>query len=190
MSFKLNFYYWILLLCSILFFFSCENDLKDLPYFDEPTDHQDVAEQVEIIISQEGATQLKIEADTLFQQRKLDRSWIDLVGNVKLSFYNDSLVRSTYITGEFARYYEHSKNALIQHNVVLSNLDKDTLFSEEIIWNEDLRRFYSDKEVTISMDGSRSIGQGLEANDDLSWIRIHQQKGDISIPAEELPFED
>lgn len=180
----------ILLMSCILFFFSCENDLKDLPNFDASLNSQDLAEQVQIIISQEGLTKIKIEADTLIQQKQLDRSWIDLVGNVKISFYNDSLIRESYITGDFARYYDQSKNALIQKNVILSNLTKDTLFSEEIIWNERLKRFFSEKEVTISMDGSRSIGQGLEANEDLSWIRIHQQKGEVSVPSEEIPFED
>lgn len=180
----------ILLMSCILFFFSCENDLKDLPNFDASLNSQDLAEQVQIIISQEGLTKIKIEADTLIQQKQLDRSWIDLVGNVKISFYNDSLIRESYITGDFARYYDQSKNALIQKNVILSNLTRDTLFSEEIIWNESLKRFFSEKEVTISMDGSRSKGQGLEANEDLSWIRIHQQKGEVSVPSEEIPFED
>lgn len=188
---QLNISIRILLYCGILFFFhSCENDLSALPQLDEKIERKDQAETVTIIISQHGETKIKIEADTMNQKEQPQMSYIDLLGDVKISFYNDSLARETYITGEFARYYSENKNALIQDNVVVSNMTGDSLFSEEIIWNEKLKMFYTEQDVTISMGGERSTGTGLEANEDLSWIRIHQQKGNIPVDSDELPFED
>ncbi len=186
-----NIYIRILLYCGILFFFSsCENDLGDLPQFDEKIERKDQAESVTIIISQQGETKVQIEADTMSQKEQSQMSYIDLMGDVRISFYNDSLSRETYITGEFARYYSENKNALIQKNVIVSNRKGDSLFSEEIIWNEKLKMFYTEQDVIISMGGERSTGTGLEANEDLSWIRIQQQKGNIPVDSDELPFED
>lgn len=177
---------------SILFFLAaCENDLNDLPDFNKKILNEDIAVSVEIIISEMGKSNAHIFADTLKQKELINTSYTDLIGNVKLIFLSsDSLEDKTTITGEFARLYSKENNAIIRENVIVSTEKGDSLLTEELIWNDKLKQFFTDKEVTIVMDGETSYGQGLEANEDLSWIRVYQQKGSIPFSSEEFISEE
>lgn len=180
----------ILLTSSILFLFiSCENDLSDLPDFDKNPENIDIAENVTILLSREGVLKVEIAADTFYQQAHLETEYIDLVGNVSIQFYTPDLEKETTLTGDFARFYTEENNAIVQNNVVASNLEGDSLFTEELVWNNKLRKFFTEKEVKIIMKNEVSYGTGLEANEDLSWIRIHQQKGSIPVETDDFDFE-
>ncbi|HLS70204.1 MAG TPA: LPS export ABC transporter periplasmic protein LptC [Chitinophagaceae bacterium] len=182
----------ILFLGSILFFLtSCENDLNDLPDFNKKITNEDIAVSVEIIISEMGKSNAHIFADTLKQKELIKTSYTDLIGNVKLIFLSsDSTQEKTTIIGDFARLYSKENNAIIRNNVIVSTEKGDSLLTEELIWNDKLKQFFTDKDVTIVMDGETSYGKGLEANEDLSWIRVYQQKGAIPFSSEEFISEE
>jgi len=177
----------LLILFSVLLG-SCQNDLKKLPDIEEMRLSQnDHAQHVRFIFSKNGHTKATLESDTFIQNNNARPPYIDLKEHLKLTSYDSLLHVESVVTANFARYFPGKGNVIVRENVVVVNQKGDKLETEELIWNQKLQRFYTNKFVRITMDGQMTYGEGLEANQDFSWFRIKKQKGTIPVDKSQMP---
>lgn len=176
----------LILFCVLLS--ACQNDLKKLPDLDEMRLSQnDHAQNVKFIFSKNGHTKATLESDSFIQNNNARPPYIDLKKHLKLISYDSLLHAESVVTASFARYFPGNGNVIVRDNVVVVNQKGNKLETEELIWNQKLQRFYTNKFVRITMDGQITYGQGLEANQDFTWFRIKQQKGTIPVDKSALP---
>src|SRR5690606_3309800 len=93
-------------------------------------------------------------------------------------------------TAKYARLYTESNNVLVRDSVEIINKKGDKLETEELIWNQHLERFYTDKPVKITTETQVSTGTGMEANRDFTWFRIYHQRGVIPVNSSEMTGEE
>lgn len=161
---------------------ACENDLSKLPKPDDAIDYtKDVAEGVQLIISQQGLVKTEITAPKLVKNDLAKPPYTEMPQGLHAQFFNNKGVVSTTLSARYARYFVNSKNILLQDSVVVENTDGSKLFAEELIWNNGLEKFYSEKEVFILKDGNMAYGDGLEANKELTEVKILRQRGIIPV---------
>ncbi len=147
----------------------------------------DRADSVTLIISKDGSTKVRLRTKEFVQNDNAKPPYLDMNSGLFAEFFNDSLKVESTLRAKTARFYPQSNNFLVKDSVVVVNSGGDTLKTEELVWNNKLQKFYSDVPVQIIRDGSVSNGTGLEANRDLTWIRIFQQRGTVPVQKDQMP---
>lgn len=187
---RINIFFLPVCIFGMLHLAACSGDLKKIPNLDELKALQnDHAEKVKFIFSKEGQIKATLESDTFVQNNQARPPYVDMKKNLRLIAYDTGLQQESVVTAAFARYYPQTGNIIARNKVVVINKDSNRLETEELIWNEKLQLFYTDKFVRITMDDQVTYGEGLEANQDFSWFRIKKQKGTIPVDKSSLPQE-
>jgi len=167
---------------------SCENDLSKLPGNNALKDlENDRASDVTFIYSEQGKTRAKLHTKEFIGNETAKPPYIDFLKGVKMDMYNEQLLVESTITARTARYYTVPQNVIARDSVVVKNVKGDILQTEELIWNKKLQRFYTDKFVRMTINGQPSWGYGLEATEDLSYVRIKNQRGTIPVNEKDIP---
>lgn len=171
-----------------LFLFSCKNKQSDIQdIVSKNSLRQDKAEQVTIIYSEAAKVKFRLYADELIRNEIAKPRYTDFKKGIRLEAFNDSLKIESILTAKFARYYEEKQNVLIRDNIVVVNKKGDRLSTEELVWNQQLQKFYTEKPVSIRTATQVIYGDGLEANQDFSWYQITNIKGVVKVQKVSMP---
>jgi LPS export ABC transporter protein LptC len=169
--------------------FSCKNDIQQLmATLDKSIVNVERAEDVTIIYSKDGATKATLFTSHFTHIQNVDPSYIEMKKGLKVEFYNDSLQVLSTLTAKYGKYFEQNGNVLVRDSVVVTNLKKEQLNTEELVWNEKLQKFYTEKFVKITTPTQIIYGDGLESNQNFSEYKIINIKGMIGVTANSLPL--
>ncbi len=169
--------------------FSCTNDLSRLPPDKSAIDlDNDKASDVTYIFSEKGRVKGRLHTNDFLGNEKAKPPYMDFLNGVKLELFNDSLQVESTVTARNARYYTDEGNIIARDSVVVRNKKGEMLQTEELIWNQKIERFYTEKFVRITYKNEITWGEGLEANQDFSWFRIKKQRGAIPVEDQNLPL--
>ncbi len=169
---------------------SCKNDLKKIHQtIDRSMLNTERADSVTIIYSKEGITKAQLFAKTFNHVQDAKPPYIEMKNGIKVLFYNDSMNLQSTLLAKYGRYFEQSGNVLVRDSVVVYNIKKEQLNTEELIWNEKLQKFYTDKFVKITTPTQIIYGNGLESNLNFSDYTILKMKGIIGVNKSSLPVQ-
>ncbi len=169
---------------------SCKNDLKKIHQtIDRSMLNTERADSVTIIYSKEGITKAQLFAKTFNHVQDAKPPYIEMKNGIKVLFYNDSMNLQSTLLAKYGRYFEQSGNVLVRDSVVVYNIKKEQLNTEELIWNEKLQKFYTDKFVKITTPTQIIYGNGLESNQNFSDYTILKMKGIIGVNKSSLPVQ-
>src|SRR5690606_18812200 len=167
---------------------SCKNEMKDIHALVTRTVMQeDVAHDVTILYSEDGQVKARMSSNEFIRNEMSRPPYTDMKKGLKVEFFNDSMLIESTLTARYARYYEQQGNVLIRDSVVVINKKGDMLKTEELIWNQDIQQFYTEKPVAITTATQTMWGDGLEANQDFSWYRIRNLRGVMMVEKEKIP---
>jgi len=174
-----------------MLFGSCTNDLKQLPpEVSELNLQNDRAEDVQIIFSENGVVKAVLESKEFSRNDQANPPYADFKKGIKVRFFNaEGQVEST-LTALSARYFTNNQNVVVRDSVVVINKKGEKLQTEELVWNQKLERFYSQKLVRITIGNQVSYGDGIEANQDFTWYRITRQRGSIPVDKADMPRQE
>jgi LPS export ABC transporter protein LptC len=169
---------------------SCKNDLKKIHQtIDRSMLNTERADSVTIIYSKEGITKAQLFAKTFNHVQDAKPPYIEMKNGIKVLFYNDSMKLQSTLLAKYGRYFEQSGNVLVRDSVVVYNFKKEQLNTEELIWNEKIQKFYTDKFVKITTPTQIIYGNGLESNQNFSDYTILKVKGIIGVSKSALPVQ-
>jgi LPS export ABC transporter protein LptC len=175
----------ILIKCFLIT--GCENDLKDV----EEISSQKLAVSVEksygveVLYSDSAKVKAKLIAPEVLHFKTKD-PYYEMPKGITIIFFDENQKESGRTTSDYAKRKEIQKIVELKKNVVVVNSKGQTLKSEEVIWDENKHRFYSDKVVTLtSPDGSILYGTGFWADENLKNYNIYQATGNINVSQKE-----
>lgn len=180
---------WAVVICIILFSVTaCKNDPKEIDaLINKGSMQEDKADEVTIIYSEHGKSKIRMFATEFIRNEVAKPPYVDMRKGLKVEFFDDSTHVESTLTALYARWYEGKGNVLIRDSVVVVNKKGETLRTEELIWNQNVKKFYTEKFVRINTPDQVMYGDGLEANEDFSWYRIKNPKGIVRVNKEEMP---
>lgn len=181
--------YAVVFFAMLLMMFSCKNDPKEIDALvSKMSIQEDKADEVTIIYSEKGKSKIRMYATEFIRNEVAKPAFVDMRKGLRVEFFDDSTheIEST-LTALYARWYEGKGNVLIRDSVVVVNKKGETLRTEELIWNQNVKKFYTEKFVRINTPDQIMYGDGLEANEDFSWYRIKNPKGIVRVNKEEVP---
>lgn len=179
-----------ILFWTAFFFVSCKNSNEEIEKLTGNSKaHQlDKATDVTMYYSDKGQMKAVIFAKEFFRNEAAKAPYADIKKGLKVEFYNDSLTIESTLTAKSARIYEVEGNVIVRENVCVVNKKGEQLDTEELVWNQKLDKFYTDKKVKITTAPNQTMyGQGLEASADFSWYKINNLKGNIAVDGKDVP---
>ena len=176
------------LLSLTFFLFACENDLEKVKRLASNDDaNKALADDVEILYSEEGVVRYRILGDKLIRNDNEEDPYIEFPENVELFIFDDSMQVESRLTGGYGISYEKNRRMIVRDSVVLWNMEGDKLNTEELIWTAETGKISSTKFVKITTPEEIIYGSGFEANEDFTEYRIKKIHGIIAIDDEDDP---
>jgi len=166
----------------------CENDIEKINAITNSSELPKVSgTDVEVIYSDSGKVQLKMLADELKQFTNSERPYMEFPKGIHVIFYDDSLNIETEIEANYAIYYNEEKLWEARGDVTLEHIiDGRKLNTEELYWNEDTRRIYSNSFSRIETPDGVFYGQeGFESNQKFTKWQLKRSRGIINYKEQE-----
>jgi LPS export ABC transporter protein LptC len=169
--------YSTLFLIAALTISSCENDLGKVREIElKQKGELEITKQAEIIYSDSAYVKAVLKAPIL-SHYKTNTPYYEMPKGIEVVFYNKTQKQTTKVTSDYAIQKEDQKIIHLKRNVVATNIKGDTFKSEELIWDENQRRFYSNLPVTITTEKTEIHGPGFWANESFTYYEITQGAG-------------
>ena len=167
---------------------SCKNDPAQIKLLTGKNNfHQDRADDVTMIYSKKGIVKGRLFAHEYIKNPVAKPPYTDLNGRLRVEFYNDSGSIEHILTADSCRIYDKEQNVVVWGNVQIVSTKGEQLNTEELIWNNSIERFFTEKAVKITTGTEKLEGTGLEANQDFTWYRILHPKGAVQVKKGEVP---
>jgi len=171
---------------GIIMLFACENDLRKVEQISAkkllvPVDK---STGVEIIYSDSAIVKAKLITPELLNF-KTEKPYIEMNKGVTVIFYDQNQQESSRVKADYAIRRERENIVELKRNVVATNIKGETFKSDELIWDETKRRFYSNKLVSITSNQNILHGTSFWANEDFSYYEIVQSTGDLRLTGEQ-----
>ena len=157
--------------------YSCSNDPEAVKEFIE-TENLPIEkiEGSEILHTENGTLKVKIIATTIKRFKDIQPQLLFSNG-FKVIFYNDSGSVQSVLKATNAEVDEINNIMIASGSVVLTSSEGKKMETEELIWNENKNKIYTDRKVVITTGKEVIEGEGFESNPDFSQYLISKIHG-------------
>lgn len=166
---------------------SCSNDFEEITNFSEDLPDQ-VSTNTTITYTVNGKLVSQIEAALIEQYAadSTDKPELKLNQGFKAIFYDSLQAFSSQITADRGLWYKQKNTMEAYGNVVAFSVDGDTLFTEELVWDQDSAIIYTTAPVKIKKPNATIYGNGLVADQEFKSYKITSITGQVAIEKDEL----
>jgi LPS export ABC transporter protein LptC len=164
-------------LIACVFVFACENDVNVVRELGKKKPGIEEGKDIESYLSTNGKMRAHLTAPLLLRYQGDSGRKAEFPNSLHVDFYNDSAKVESQLRARYGRYMENENKVYLRDSVVVFNIKGDTLFCEDLYWDQDLQKFYSDKKVTLSRNYRRTLITGIHgmtATQDLSSVSFFQ----------------
>ncbi len=141
------------------------------------------SENLSVVVSENGVKSYRF-TTPLLEGYTLGRDpYREFRKGVSITTYqNDSMTTvNATLVANYAIYYENRKLWEAKGNVVVTKYDGTKLYTQQLFWNSLTKRVYSNVDTKLETETDVMVGEGFEANDDLSEPRFRRFKGKMLV---------
>ncbi len=175
----------------LLFFpglLACRNSMEEIEALsDKGLGREERARDVTIIYSSGGRVEARLHAAEFVRMEKARPPYTDAQGGVQIVIYDSVGAVQTTVDARYARWYETKGNVLLRDSVRVQNEKGETLQTEELVWNEAGKKFFTEKPVQIQTLTQTLSGKGLEADQTFTNYRIVALTGAVRVDKSQVP---
>ena len=156
---------------------ACENNVNEVKALSSKEGGIDIGRDVAIYISNEGKITAKLTAPWMNKYLQDKGRMIEFPKTIKADFYKANNTVESKLSAKYAHYIENESKFFLKNDVVVFNMLGDTLWSEEMYWDQNTGKFTTDKDVILKQHNpiAKIFGRGLEANQNLTDIKIFEK---------------
>ena len=160
----------------------CENDPEVVNRTNERKPNIEEALKIESYLSSNGHIRAKMVAPYM-KRFMLDTSYLEFPRSLHVNFFDSTGKVESQVDALYGKYLETQSKVYLRDSVVAFNIKGDTLRTPDLWWDQNTKKFYTDKVVRFK-SASKIIygGKGFEADQDLSHYTIFQPTGIIVVP--------
>jgi LPS export ABC transporter protein LptC len=163
---------------------SCENDLKDVEKISSKKFQLPVDKSfgVSLLYSDSAIVKANLITPELFYFHT-KQPYYEMKKGVTIIFFDDKQKEDRRVTSDYGIWKENEKIVELRKNVVVINPKGETLKSDEVIWDMNKHRFFSNKMVTVVFaNGSTFYGDGFWSDEDLFPYNLNHARGNMNVP--------
>jgi len=166
----------------LLLFTSCENDLEEVRHAVSKDElKMEVAKEVEMLYSDSAVIKVRVASPVMHRYLDKKNPRQEFPEGLRLEFLTPNGRAQSYLTAKFAIRYEHKNEVIVRDSVVWKSPNQERLETEELIWDEQKEKVYSNKFVKITKPGEKIYGYGFEANQDFTRWTINAIEGELKV---------
>jgi len=180
-------------LFSLIFFsiLSCENDLEEVErVISQDELKYEIMNDVELLYSDSAVLRVKVMGDKMYRYLDLKEPKQEFPIGVKVDFFNPKGRTQSVLTSKYAIRFEKKNEIIVKDSGGWKSKQKETLETEELIWDEKLNKVYTKKFVKITRPEEIVYGYGFEADQDFSRWEINAITGRIKVDGLADEFEE
>ena len=174
----------LLVIPGVSLLISCENDIEKIKGVTDSVVYPDISgKNLEIVYSDSAKVRIQIFTDEIKKFTTIEKPYFEFPKGMKVLFFNDTMEVNARISADYAIYYTIDKRWEARGNVVCENLEKgETLYSEELFWDEEKEIIYSNIFSRIENKSGTFYGQnGFEADQNLTHWKLKGSRGTVNI---------
>ena len=165
-----------LFLFFLVVLFSCTNDPKLVQEFVSDKQPIEQIKVAELLHTENGKVKVRMVASRIERFQYIEPSLI-FSDHLEVYFYNDSSQLQSTLMADYASIDEGKKIMLAQNNVILISSDDKKLETDELIWDENKNKIYTDKKVKITTGKEVIYGEGFTSTPDFKQYSITKING-------------
>ena len=165
----------ILFISYLLTFFSCVNKLEDINFNSSSDNLGDFAKNIELSYYLKGNLEFKLIAPEMNQLTEINT----FPNGIDVYVYNQNFDTIATISADYAIQNKITHIVEVSRNVILINSDMEQLNTEQLFWNSETKKIYTDDFVTINTENQIIMGFGLEADQYFSTFTLSNITGTI-----------
>lgn len=142
---------------------------------------KEVAEEVEILYSDSAKVRVRITGPRMDYLADRANPAQEFPKGVFVEFYDEDLNVTSTLSGNFAQRFENKNLIIVRDSVVWQSNEGEKLESEELIWDEQEQRVYTQKFARITREDEVIYGYGFEATQNFKDARIKAVTGRIKV---------
>ena len=166
---------------------ACENDIEKIKKFSNSEVLPALsAEGYEMLYFDSTVIKSKLQTPEMIIHSDEKEPYTEFPKGVIITQYDSRMNIVSYITSQYAKYFDSEERWEAKNNVVAINQKGDTLKTEYLVWDKKKARIYSNQFVKIiRKDNQVSTGTSFESNQDFSEYSIKNLKGQIYVDVQE-----
>jgi len=165
--------------CSCIFMFiACVNDENEVKELLSKRLGVDEAHNVEAYMSSTGVMKARLRAPLMLRYQDT-LAKVEFPETMHVDFFNDSIKVESQLDARYGEYYETKNKVFLKDSVRVFNNTGDTLFCQELWWDQNTGKFSTDKPVRINRPDMIIIGVGLSAPQDFKTFEIYKISNSI-----------
>lgn len=158
----------------LLCFCACENDMEKVIGNSVRKPNIEQALNIESFLSQNGKLRAKLTAPLMLRYA-LDTSYLEFPKTLHVNFFDSTGKVESQVDALYGKYFESRSLVYLRDSVVVFNIKGDTLRTPELWWDQNTKKFYTNKVVHIRRKDQQIVGaHGMEATQDLADILVYQ----------------
>lgn len=133
------------------------------------------AENIETLYSDSAVLRIRLTAPKQLEFQNGDREFPQ---GLYVEFFDEQGKKSSTLRSNRGTYKKEENLYIVRGNAIVSNLvEKKSLHTEELNWDPETQKVYTDKFVKIIGPEQILTGNGLDANQDFSLYTIRDPRG-------------
>ena len=181
----LSFHYvaWIIIILSGLSFFSCENDIEKIYNITKDTLLPDLsAYDMEMKYTDSAKLKAKITTPELHQYELPEDPYMEFPQGGKVKFYGPTGKIKSTISAKYAIYHPDKSLWEARNNVVCVNDKGEVLNTEQLFWEQEKEKIYSEKFSKIETEDGVFYGRnGFISNQEMTNWKLIGSKGTVKV---------
>ena len=166
---------------SILVLFSCKGNFSEVQKIglseDEPIG---IADTFNLKYTDSGRLKANLVSPKMFDYSNRNFSYLKFPDGAHLDIFDDENKKST-VTADFAYVYNNTGLIDMRGNVVLNTTNQDTLFAEQLFYDQEKEWLFTNKPVTFKTNKDLINGRGFDSNSKFTNAEVLEVDGIISL---------
>lgn len=157
---------------TMAMFFQCQNDFKEVQQIGMLQNAPiGVAQEINLKYTDSGKITANLMSPKMLDFSNRDFGYSEFPEGIHLILY-DKDARKTIITSNYAVQYGASGLIDLRGNVVVASHTKDSLFTEQLYYNQELEWLFTDKPFEIKSSEINTYGLHLDSDIDFKDKRV------------------
>lgn len=132
-------------------------------------------------ISDSGEIKYKILTPELLEFDNKSEPYMEFPQGLAITSFNEKMEVAAEIKGNYAKYFKKKGLWELKNDVQAKNFEGSLINTEELFWNSNTKKIYSDKFIKITSKKEVITGIGFESNEDFSKYKILKVNGIIEV---------
>ena len=145
------------------------------------------SENMSITMSENGRKSYHFETPLIEGYSMAHDPYREFRKGIKITIYDENTgAESATLTANYAIFYGNRKLWEAKGDVVVTKHDGTRLYTQQLFWNSQTKRIYSNVDTKLVTDTDELIGEGFESDEDMNEPRFRRWKGKMQVDTEQL----